>query len=99
MLVKLNDCPDDLVTDLKRLTGEATASKAVFRAAVEYERLLLELEQTRQSLDLQSLEVLRLREVIEGARSAAALLLERTGQGDLLDTGVPFLRKTDHFED
>ncbi len=56
----------------------------MLRAAEEYLPLLLKLEyRDRQIAELE--ERLRVAsQVIEGARSAAALLLEKTAQGDLL---------------
>lgn len=84
MLVKITDFPDQLAEDLKSVTGQATASKAVLHAATKYSALLTDFN--FQSLDVANLEqeVVRLRSIIEGARSAAALLLDRTAQGDLL---------------
>lgn len=98
MLLKITDFPDDLAASLKASTHEATASKAVLAAAYSYAGLLDDVVALNQQvLELQT-EVLRLRAVLQGARSAAALLVEKTGQGDLLEP-VPFLRKVDHFED
>ncbi|TEN50263.1 hypothetical protein IPC139_28825 [Pseudomonas aeruginosa] len=84
MLIKLPDFDDDLAERLKSRTGQNTGSKAVLRAAEEYLPLLLKLEhRDRQIAELE--ERLRVAsQVIEGARSAAALLLEKTAQGDLL---------------
>lgn len=85
MLVKITDFPDDVAEKLKSLTGQATASKAVYQAACEYSTHLVLIES--DALMIQSLrsEVARLSSIIEGARSSAALLLEKTAQGDLLE--------------
>ncbi|SUC89437.1 Uncharacterised protein [Pseudomonas aeruginosa] len=74
MLIKLFDFDDDLAERLKSRTGQNTGSKAVLRAAEEYLPLLLKLEhRDRQIAELE--ERLRVAsQVIEGARSAAALL-------------------------
>lgn len=84
MLVKLTDFPDHLAAELKSVTGESTASKACISAVTGY----LEIIDLYNDLDSRyrvlQLENLRLLQVIEGARSAASLLLEQTGQGDLL---------------
>ncbi len=84
MLLKLPDFDDDLAERLKSRTCQNTGSKAVLRAAEESLPLLLKLEhRDRQIAELE--ERLRVAsQVIEGARSAAALLLEKTAQGDLL---------------
>lgn len=83
MLLKIIDFPDQLADDLKSVTGQATASKAVLHAASKYSALLTDFN--FQSLDVEKLEqeVVRLRTIIEGARSAAALLLDHTAQEDL----------------
>lgn len=80
----IREFPDDLVDVLKESTGAAAASKAVTTAAFAYvsqrdeiARLRLRVAELETALRVQ-------RQVIEGARSAAAILLEHTAQGDLL---------------
>lgn len=84
MLLKIIDFPDQLADDLKFVTGQATASKAVLHAATRYSALLADFN--FQTLDIEKLEheIVRLHSIIEGARSAAALLLDHTAQEDLL---------------
>ena len=84
MLVKLNDFDDDLAGRLRAKTGESTASKAVLTAANEYLPLLFKLELKEREIQQLREELLVASQVIEGARSAAALLLEKTSQGSLL---------------
>ena len=85
MLVKITDFPDDMIENLKRATGQATASKAVFFASTQFINVLTERDQAfLDALNMEH-EILRLRSIIEGARSAAALLLEKTAQGDLME--------------
>ncbi|UFH51160.1 hypothetical protein [Pseudomonas sp. KNUC1026] len=80
----VRDFPDDLVELLKARTGSAAASKAVVTAC--YASISQADQIERQRLRIAELETaLRVsRQVVEGARSAAALLLEHTAQGDLL---------------
>lgn len=84
MLVKITDFPDDLVDDLKAVTGQVTASKAVFHAATRYTGLLSEFNDLCLYIAQLEQEGARLRSIIEGARSAAALLLDQTAQESLL---------------
>lgn len=84
MLVKITDFPDGLADLLRRLTSQATASKAVLVAASAYPTLVDDLAQSDMQIEHLETEILRLRSIIEGARSSAALLLEKTAQGDLL---------------
>ena len=85
MLVKILDADDDFVESLKRETGATTASKAYVKAAESYypDQQLISLLRHQAKIDCGRIE--RLQSVIEGARSAAAHLLEKTGQPDLLD--------------
>lgn len=84
MLIKLPDFDDVLVEQLKASTSQSTGSKAVMHAAQNYLPLLNKLElRDREIADLT--ERLRVAsQVIEGARSAAAQLLEKTAQVDML---------------
>lgn len=88
MLVKITDFPDGLSDLLRRLTSQATASKAVLVAASAYPTLVDDLAQSDMQIEHLETEILRLRSIIEGARSAAALLLEKTAQGDLMEHGA-----------
>lgn len=88
MLVKITDFPDGLADLLRRLTSQATASKAVLVAASAYPTLVDDLAQSDMQIEHLETEILRLRSIIEGARSAAALLLEKTAQGDLMEHGA-----------
>ncbi len=88
MLVKITDFPDGLADLLRRLTSQATASKAVLVAASAYPTLVDDLAQSDMQIEHLETEILRLRLIIEGARSAAALLLEKTAQGDLMEHGA-----------
>lgn len=85
MLIKIPNADDKFVESLKRATGVATGSKAYEKAAADYDYLVKTV--AWQKGEIARLEgVIRQRDqVIEGARSAAALLLEKTGQGDLLN--------------
>ncbi|MFS2127441.1 hypothetical protein [Pseudomonas sp. Pseusp97] len=85
MLIKIPSADDKFVESLKRATGCATGSKAYEKAAAEFDYLT-------KTVAWQKGEIARLEgviasrdRVIENARSAAAVLLERVGQGDLLD--------------
>lgn len=80
----VRDFPDDLVDTLKNRTHSATASKAVMSACSHFVGLLDIVDQQRVRIAELETALRVQRQVIEGARSAAALLLERTSQGDLL---------------
>lgn len=82
MLIKIIDADPDFVEALKTSTGTATGSKAYAQAAASYSSLS---QQVMQSLiDKGKLlnRIDHLERVIEDARSAAAQLLERTGQSE-----------------
>lgn len=84
MLVKIPDMNDEVIAELKRTTGARTGSRAVYLAALgylEYCKIVPELDKEIAQLKGRLTAALQ---VIEGARSAAALLVEKTGQGDLL---------------
>lgn len=80
----VRDFPDDLVDVLKTRTNSATASKAVTSACYQFVGLLDRVAEQRARIAELETALRVQRQVIEGARSAAALLLERTAQGDLL---------------
>lgn len=84
MLVKITDFPDDLADQLKHLTVQATASKAVLRAAQLYPAAVEYFISLKAELEAERQKVKVLQQRIESARSAAALLLDHTGQEDLL---------------
>jgi len=80
MLIKITDFDDALLEQLKQRTFQTTGSKAVLKATQDYLVTLKENEHLiREVADLQRRLALA-EQVIEGARSAATLLLEKTGQ-------------------
>lgn len=82
MLVKLNP-DDDMVEKLKHFTGQRVASKAYELAGKEYPDMIQRIYALE--VQLQDLEeiILVQQSIIDGARDAAALLVERTSQKDL----------------
>lgn len=80
----VRDFPDDLVDMLKQKTGNVAATKAVTSACHQYVAQLRQLEEMRALIRELETAVQVQRQVIHGARSAAAVLLEHTSQGDLL---------------
>ncbi|OSN64801.1 MULTISPECIES: hypothetical protein [Pseudomonas syringae group] len=85
MLVKILDADPEFVEALKSQTGTTTASKAFVHAADRYQHLRVKIDDQRILIESLTSDLARANRVIEGARSAAALLLEKTGQLDLLD--------------
>ncbi|QQQ52891.1 hypothetical protein JJQ97_12160 [Pseudomonas syringae] len=85
MLIKIPDADEQFVESLKTFTCTTTAASAYRMAAMNYELVCLDLMNRKAELLRQDREIERLRSIISGARSAAALLLEKTGQLDLLD--------------
>lgn len=83
MLVKILDADDKFVELLKAQTGTNTASKAYAHAAECYGMYVTANGLAELEIDDLRRKILRLESVIEGARSAAALLLDRTSQADL----------------
>jgi hypothetical protein len=83
MLVKILDADPDFVESLKNQTRTNTASKAFVYAAERYESLNSTIEDLKRRIHLLELRHDVALSVIEGARSAAALLLDRTSQADL----------------
>lgn len=79
----IREFPDTLADQLKRLTSSATLSKAVLTVAERHRFLLIQNEDLTVEVDRLQAEVSRLRAVIEGARSAASQLVERTSQTEL----------------
>jgi len=80
MLIKLSDFDDDLAERLKSRTGQSTGSKAVLEAANQYLPLLLKLDHRDREIEDLRRRLDRANQVIEDARSAAAQLLDKTGQ-------------------
>ena len=64
-----------------------TASKVVQHCFMEYPSLVEERDQLQADLLAAEQRIAALEQRIEGARSAAALLLEKVGQDDLLGNG------------
>ncbi|WP_122669807.1 hypothetical protein [Pseudomonas viridiflava] len=85
MLVKILDANPEFVEALKSQTGTTTASKAFAYAADRYQHLRCEIWDQAVLIESLTSDLAKANRVIEGARTAAALLLEKTGQLDLLD--------------
>lgn len=83
MLIKITDADPDFVEALKISTGTSTGSKAYAYAAERHGTLCRMIDDLRIQNDRLKSDLSRSRAVIEGARSAAAVLLEKTGQADL----------------
>lgn len=84
MLIKF-EASDDDVNLMKAFTGQAVGSKAFHRAALDALELSKELRDLRSQLSQAQRTIAVQRQTLESARSAAALLLEKVGQGDLID--------------
>lgn len=85
MLIKFNEDNDFLIDNLKRYTKSATAANAFRIAGQQFcENQDLIADQRSTIADLR-LTIERYESIIENARSAAALLLERVSQADLFD--------------
>lgn len=81
MLVKLTDFPDDLAETLCHITGQRTASKAVMQTISDWQRLTVFEADANLRMSFMTLEIERLRFIVEGARSSAALLLDSVSGG------------------
>lgn len=79
----IRDFPDALADRIKGICQSSTLSKAVLHVSAAYERLLDQNNRLAQTVADQQAEIRRLEGVIEGARSAAGQLLERTSQTEL----------------
>ncbi|WP_413791121.1 MULTISPECIES: hypothetical protein [unclassified Pseudomonas] len=77
MLVKILDADSDFVEALKRQTRTNTASKAYAHAAFEYQLLRNQIGDLEILVESLQTELDAANEVIQGARTAAALLLDR----------------------
>ncbi|RMN08832.1 MULTISPECIES: hypothetical protein [Pseudomonas syringae group] len=85
MLVKILDADPEFVDSLKLATGASTGSKAYVYAAERHADLRAQIVDLHsQNAALRRRLELALR-TIQGARSAAALLLDHTGQLDFPD--------------
>ena len=75
---------DDADADmLMQHTGQRVASKAFMLSALAAPGLAIELNDARQEIARLRRIIARQQQVLESARSAAALLVEAAGQGDL----------------
>lgn len=83
MLIKF-EADDGLAEALKAHYGQRVASKAFSAAADDALGLARSNQELHDVIDSQRIEIRRLQDIIERARSAAAQLLEKTSQGDLL---------------
>lgn len=83
MLVKLLDAPEELIGQLRTVTGRNTASKAVMTALEDYLGLIESNNQLHLKVQQLEQKLLAAQQVIAGARSAAALLLEKTSQSEM----------------
>ena len=82
MLIKFED--DQAVADMLRAHyGEKTASKGYQRAAREVVDQHREIRRLRDQIRSLEERIQCRDQVLEGARAAAALLLEKTGQKDM----------------
>jgi len=85
MLIKILDADPDFVEELKTATGATTASKAYARAAASYAFLQHTIDALRKDNERYERQLQVKSQVIEQARSAAAALLDKTSQGDMID--------------
>ena len=83
MLIKFH-ADDELAERIKAMYDQRVASKAFLMAAADAPQLYARVDELADLVEAQKYEIQRLKRVIEQARSAAAQLLERTGQSDLL---------------
>ena len=88
MLIKF-DADQALVDQLKIQYGQNVASKAFAMAAADAPKLSSLVRCLTRDVEDRDRQIAVLQQTIERARSAAALLLESCGQGDLLDGSVP----------
>lgn len=79
----IREFPDLVADRLKFVTGSSTLSKAVLKVTSDYFEVLDENSKNKALLEQQRAEIQRLERLIEGARSAAGQLLERTSQTEL----------------
>ena len=84
MLIKFQ-ADDQLVDTLKTQYGQSVGSKACLLAAEDAPKLLSEVRRLKDELAAARRLIAVQRRTLDGARSAAAHLLEKVAQGDLLD--------------
>lgn len=84
MLIKFEAADEDVAL-MKAFAGEKTGSKAYEFAANEALKLSKEVRELKAQLTDARRTIAVQRQTLESARSAAALLLEKVGQGDLID--------------
>jgi predicted RNA-binding Zn ribbon-like protein len=85
MVIQLRDVTETFVETLKAQTGQSTASKAFIHTAEQFETNQIDLSWQAGRIEELELQLKQARAIIEGARSAAALLLDRTAQADIFD--------------
>lgn len=83
------DVEEPVADSYKVQYGQRVASKAFYLAAMEAPKLAAEVRGLKRDVQDRDREIAVLRQTLERARSAAAMLLEACGQGDLLDDPVP----------
>lgn len=83
MLVKILDADLEFVTNLKRMTGAGTASKAYVFAAEQFPFLQAQIDQMYTENYNLTRQLAQANQVIDQARSAAKLLLEHASQSSL----------------
>lgn len=84
MLIKF-EASDEDVALMKTFTGQSVGSKAFHRAALDALDLAKQLREANSKLADARRTIAVQRQTLEAARSAAAMLLEKVGQGDLID--------------
>lgn len=85
MVIQLRDVEDWFVEDLKKLTGQATASKAFIHAAGSYSGHLDKIARLERDIISLNQRALVQMQLIERARDSAAALLDHVGQEDLFN--------------
>lgn len=84
MLIKF-EASNELADSLKIQYGQRVASKAFYEAACDSIHLARELKNLKTQLQEANRIIAVQRQTLEGARAAAAQLLEKVAQGDLID--------------
>ncbi|HOY24785.1 MAG TPA: hypothetical protein PK002_16630 [Cellvibrio sp.] len=85
MLIKFNEDNDFLIDNLKRYTKSATSANAFRIAGSQYCQNQDLIADQRSTIAELRLTIERYETIIENARSAAALLLERVSQVDMFN--------------
>jgi len=83
MVIQLRGIPDEFIEQLKRDTGEKTAAGAFSQAGTAYALHKRVIDDQESEINVLRYRLDLALEVIEGARTAAALLLDRTAQENL----------------